>query len=143
MNTYVHKDIGNVEKISRTSCGLFSRAWPYKNTSLCKYEPPDFAQISRLKSPENADSARFSAIFAQANLLHKINCTQKRPMTAITAIGRKILGTEENSALAELGRATSSLQAVLNISMVRFSLILRAFSHFLLSVVLFLNHGNR
>ena len=113
MNTYVHKDIGNVEKISRTSCGLFSRAWPYKNTSLCKYEPPDFAQISRLKSPENADSARFSAIFAQANLLHKINCTQKRPMTAITAIGRKILGTEENSALAELGRATSGLQAVL------------------------------
>ena len=34
-------------------------------------------------------------------------------------------------------------QAGLNISMVRFSLILRAFSHFLLSVVLFLNHGNR
>lgn len=64
-------------------------------------------------------------------------------MTAITAIGRKMLGTEGNSALAELGRATSSLQAVLNISMVRFSLILRAFSHFLLSVVLFLNHRNR
>ena len=33
--------------------------------------------------------------------------------------------------------------SVLNISMVRFSLILRAFSHFLLSVVLFLNHRNR
>ena len=30
-----------------------------------------------------------------------------------------------------------------NISMVRFSLILRAFSHFLLLVVLFLNHRNR
>lgn len=41
-------------------------------------------------------------------------------MTAITAIGRKMLGTEGNSALAELGRATSSLQAILNISMVRF-----------------------
>ena len=26
MNTYVHKDVGNVEKISRTSDGLFSRA---------------------------------------------------------------------------------------------------------------------
>ena len=35
------------------------------------------------------------------------------------------------------------LKPVLNISMVRFSLILRAFSHFLLSVVLFLNHGNQ
>ena len=33
----------------------------------------DFARISRLKTPENADSARLSAIFAQANLLHKIN----------------------------------------------------------------------
>ena len=50
---------------------------------------------------------------------------------------------EGKSALAELRCATSSLQTVLNISMVRFSLILRAFSHFLLSVVLFLNHGNR
>lgn len=38
---------------------------------------------------------------------------------------------------------TNGSQTVLNISMVRFSLILRAFSHFLLSVVLFLNHGNR
>ncbi len=82
-------------------------------------------------------------ISAQADLLHKTDCIQKRPMTAIAAIGRKMLGTEGNSALAELGRATSSLQTVLNISMVRFSLILRAFSHFLLSVVLFLNHGNR
>ena len=45
--------------------------------------------------------------------------------------------------LAELRSATSGFEAVLNISMVRFSLILRAFSHFLLSVVLFLNHGNR
>ena len=26
MNTYVHKDVGNVEKISQTSYGLFSRA---------------------------------------------------------------------------------------------------------------------
>ena len=26
MNTYVHEDVGNVEKISRTSDGLFSRA---------------------------------------------------------------------------------------------------------------------
>ena len=26
MNSYVHKDVGNVEKISRTSDGLFSRA---------------------------------------------------------------------------------------------------------------------
>ena len=34
-------------------------------------------------------------------------------MTVITAIERKMLGTEGNSALAELGRATSSLQAVL------------------------------
>ena len=45
--------------------------------------------------------------------MHKTDCIQKRPMTAITAIGRKMLGTEGNSALAELGRATSSLQAVL------------------------------
>ena len=45
--------------------------------------------------------------------------------------------------LAELRSATSGFEAVLNISMVRFSLILRAFSHFLLSVVLFLNHGNQ
>jgi hypothetical protein len=45
--------------------------------------------------------------------------------------------------LGELRRAASCLQAVLNISMVRFSLILRAFSHLLLSVVLFLNHGNQ
>lgn len=37
----------------------------------------------------------------------------------------------------------SLIATVLNISMVRFSLILRAFSHFLLSVVLFLNHGNQ
>ena len=49
----------------------------------------------------------------------------------------------EESTLGELGSATGGLEAVLNISMVRFSLILRAFSHFLLSVVLFLNHGNR
>lgn len=49
----------------------------------------------------------------------------------------------EISALGELGRATGGFEAVLNISMVHFSLILRAFSHFLLSVVLFLNHGNR
>ena len=47
------------------------------------------------------------------------------------------------SALAELRSATGGFETVLNISMVRFSLILRAFSHFLLSVVLFLNHGNR
>ena len=46
-------------------------------------------------------------------------------------------------ALRELGRTTGGFEAVLNISMVRFSLILRAFSHFLLSVVLFLNHGNQ
>ena len=45
--------------------------------------------------------------------------------------------------LAELRSATSGFEAWLNISMVRFSLILRAFSHFLLSVVLFLNHGNQ
>lgn len=45
--------------------------------------------------------------------------------------------------LGELRSATCSLETVLNISMVRFSLILRAFSHFLLSVVLFLNHGNQ
>ena len=45
--------------------------------------------------------------------------------------------------LAELRSATSCFETVLNISMVRFSLILRAFSHFLLSVVLFLNHGNQ
>ena len=45
--------------------------------------------------------------------------------------------------LAELRSATSCFETVLNISMVRFSLILRAFSHFLLSVVLFLNHRNR
>ena len=49
----------------------------------------------------------------------------------------------EESTLGELGSATGGLEAVLNISMVRFSLILRAFSHFLLSVVLFLNHRNR
>ena len=49
----------------------------------------------------------------------------------------------EESALGELGSPTGGLEAVLNISMVRFSLILRAFSHFLLSVVLSLNHGNR
>ena len=49
----------------------------------------------------------------------------------------------DRSALAELRSATGGFEAVLNISMVRFSLILRAFSHFLLSVVLFLNHGNR
>ena len=65
-----------------------------------------------MKSPENTDSARFSAISAQADLLHKTDCIQNCPMTAITAIGRKMLGTEGNSALAELGRATSSLQAV-------------------------------
>lgn len=47
------------------------------------------------------------------------------------------------STLAELRSAAGGLETVLNISMVRFSLILRAFSHFLLSVVLFLNHGNR
>ena len=64
-------------------------------------------------------------------------------MTAKQPWGSKSLGIEGNSALAELGCATSSLQAVLNISMVRFSLILRAFSHFLLLVVLFLNHRNR
>lgn len=40
-------------------------------------------------------------------------------------------------------KAADGYISVLNISMVRFSLILRAFSHFLLSVVLFLNHGNR
>ena len=45
--------------------------------------------------------------------------------------------------LAKLWCSTSCFETVLNISMVRFSLILRAFSHFLLSVVLFLNHGNR
>ena len=45
--------------------------------------------------------------------------------------------------LAELRSATSCFETVLNISMVRFSLILRAFSHFLLLVVLFLNHRNR
>lgn len=45
--------------------------------------------------------------------------------------------------LAELRSTTSGFEAVLNISMVRFSLILQAFSHFLLSVVLFLNHRNR
>ena len=45
--------------------------------------------------------------------------------------------------LAELRSATSCFETVLSISMVRFSLILRAFSHFLLSVVLFLNHRNR
>ena len=55
----------------------------------------------------------------------------------------KAFAAQQKSALAELGSAAGSLQAVLNISMVRFSLILRAFSHFLLSVVLFLNHGNR
>lgn len=49
----------------------------------------------------------------------------------------------DRSALAELRRATGGFEAWLNISMVRFSLILRAFSHFLLSVVLFLNHRNR
>ena len=49
----------------------------------------------------------------------------------------------EISALGELGSTTGGLQTGLNISMVRFSLILRAFSHFLLSVVLFLNHRNR
>ena len=52
-------------------------------------------------------------------------------------------GKENFLALAELRCATSGFEAVLNISMVRFSLILRAFSHFLLSVVLFLNHRNR
>ena len=52
-------------------------------------------------------------------------------------------GKENFLALAELRCATSGFEAVLNISMVHFSLILRAFSHFLLSVVLFLNHGNR
>ena len=57
--------------------------------------------------------------------------------------GNRMQKSKENSALGELRRAASCLQAVLNISMVRFSLILRAFSHFLLSVVLFLNHGNR
>ena len=56
-------------------------------------------------------------ISVQADLLHKTDCIQKRPMTAITAIGRKMLGTEGNSALAELGRATSSLQTVLAYSL--------------------------
>ena len=45
--------------------------------------------------------------------------------------------------LGELRSATGGFEAVLNISMVRFPLILRAFSHSLLSVVLFLNHRNR
>ena len=55
----------------------------------------------------------------------------------------KIVSAETAHILAELRSATSCFETVLNISMVRFSLILRAFSHFLLSVVLFLNHGNR
>ena len=38
---------------------------------------------------------------------------QKCPMPANAAMGRKMLDTEGNSALAELGRATSSLEAVL------------------------------
>ena len=50
---------------------------------------------------------------------------------------------KSRSALGELRSATGCFETVLNISMVRFSLILRAFSHFLLSVVLFLNHRNR
>ena len=45
--------------------------------------------------------------------------------------------------LENCGARRAAFRPYLNISMVRFSLILRAFSHFLLSVVLFLNHGNR
>ena len=67
---------------------------------------------------------------------------QKNP-DGTRSSGFWIQKSKENSTLGELRRAASCLQAVLNISMVRFSLILRAFSHFLLSVVLFLNHGNR
>ena len=50
---------------------------------------------------------------------------------------------EKDEFTEEDGMRASELETVLNISMVRFSLILRAFSHFLLSVVLFLNHRNR
>lgn len=64
-------------------------------------------------------------------------------MTAITAIGRKMLGTEGNSALAELGRATSSLQAVLREFLSCFPLILRAFPAFCLSVIRCADHKKR
>ena len=82
-------------------------------------------------------------ISVQADLLHKTDCIQKRPMTAITAIGRKMLGTEGNSALAELGRATSSLQAVLREFLSCFPLILRDFPAFCLSVIRCADHKKR
>ena len=65
----------------------------------------------------------------------------KTPETLVVSGVLQVSGI--NSALGELRCATSGFEAVLNISMVRFSLILRAFSHFLLLVVLFLNHRNR
>ena len=50
---------------------------------------------------------------------------------------------EQKLSLAELRCTTSSFEAVLNFSMCRFPLILRAFPHLSLSVVLPLNHKNR
>lgn len=81
-------------------------------------------------------------ISVQADLLHKTDCIQKRPMTAITAIGRKMLGTEGNSALAELGRATSSLQAIFKSSEWRFPLIFQGFSGYSTKIAPPFNHKN-
>lgn len=68
---------------------------------------------------------------------------RKNPGKAFRGLKRQATNRGDQLSLGELRSPTGGLQAVLNISMVRFSLILRAFSHFLLSVVLFLNHGNR
>ena len=64
-------------------------------------------------------------------------------MTAKQPWGSKSLGIEGNSALAELGRATSSLQAVLREFLSCFPLILRAFPAFCLSVIRCADHKKR
>lgn len=45
MNTYVHKDVGNVEKVSRTSGGLFASTLLHKNASSCKMTAAWFCTI--------------------------------------------------------------------------------------------------
>ena len=64
-------------------------------------------------------------------------------MTAKQPWGSKSLGIEGNSALAELGRATSSLQAVLREFLSCFSLIFRAFPAFCFSVIRCADHKKR
>ena len=58
--------------------------------------------------------------------------------TKKTAAKAAVLLNRDNSALAELGSATGSLEAVLKLSFTQFSLIFRAFQRFRSPVILFI-----